>query len=244
MPRPSRILLVDELKRLLRERRITYAMVARQLKVSLPTVKRMFSRGQFTLSRFEAICEMAGSSLAELAAGAGERAIPVRTLTLAQEKQIVSDPVLLLVTWLVLNRATVADIVRDYRLTEQEVVRQLIRLDRLRVIELQPGNRVRLLINPHFSWRPGGPVQSYIHERMLRDFLASHFTGEDEQFWFHGGRLTDDAMASLRRVLQVAARECAAIVDNDRRSRAPRRGAAFVLALRRWAYGGFEPYER
>jgi hypothetical protein len=30
-----------------------------------------------------------------------------------------------------------------YRLPEREIVRCLIRLDRLRVIELQPGNRVR-----------------------------------------------------------------------------------------------------
>lgn len=87
-------------------------------------------------------------------------------------------------------------------------------------------------------------MQRYIHERMLRDFLDSRFTGEDEQFWFHGGRLTDDAMASLRRALQVAARECAAVVDADRRSGSPRSGAAFVIALRRWAFSGFEPFER
>ncbi len=229
---------------MLRGQKLTYAQVAHHLKLSLPTVKRMFSRGEFTLARFERICEMAGTTLPELAAAAGERTVPARTLTLAQERQLVADPALLLVTWLVLNRASMADITRDYRLDEQQVLRHLIRLDRMKVIELQPGNRVRLLINPHFSWRPGGPVQRYIHERMLRDFLASPFTGEDEQFWFHGGRLTDEAMTNLRRALQVAARECAAVVDADRRSRSPRSGAAFVIALRRWGYSGFEPFER
>ena len=244
MPQPSRSLLVAELKRTLREQKLTYAAVARDLKLSLPTVKRMFSREEFTLARFERVCEMAGSSLAELAARAGERSAPVRSLTAAQERQLVSDPLLLLVTWLVLNRATLADIVRDYRLSEQQVLRQLIRLDRLKVIELQPGNRVRLLISRHFSWRPGGPVQRYIHERMLKDFLASHFTGPDEEFWFHGGKLTDEAMAAIKRSLQLAARECAAIVDGDRRATGPRSGAAFVMALRRWGYSGFDPWSR
>jgi hypothetical protein len=244
MLRPSGSLLVAELKRTLREQKLTYRSVARHLKLSLPTVKRMFSREDFTLARFEAICALAGCTLADVAARAGERAAPVRSLTLAQERKIVSDPLLLLVTWLVLNRAALPDIVRDYRLTESDVLRQLIRLDRLKVIELQPGNRVRLLISPHFSWRPGGPVQRYIHDRMLTDFLASRFTGAEEQFWFHGGKLTDDAMVALGRALQVAARECAAIVDGDRRSRAPRQGTAFVLALRRWGYSGFAPFNR
>lgn len=244
MPAASPSLLVAELKRTLREQKLTYAQIAPQLKLSVPTIKRMFSRGDFTLERFERICALANCSLAEIAARAGERAAPVRQLTLAQERQIVADPQLLLVTWLVLNRASLADIVRDYRLAERDVLRQFIRLDRLKVIELQPGNRARLLISRHFSWRPGGPVQKYIHERMLKDFLASHFTGPDEEFWFHGSQVSEASMAALKRALRAAARECALIVDSERAPPKDRQGTAFVLALRRWGYSGFEPFLR
>jgi hypothetical protein len=237
-------LLVAELKRALREQQLTYAHVATQLKVSLPTVKRMFSRADFTLERFERICAMTGSSMAEIASRAAELATPSRQLTLTQEQQIVSDPQLLLVTWLVLNRATLADIVRDYRLTEREVLRQLIRLDRMKVIELQPGNRARLLVSRHFSWRPGGPVQKFVHERMLRDFLASHFSGPDEEFWFHGSAVSDATMAALKKALRMAARECALIVDAERAPAKDRHGTAFVVALRRWGFSGFDPFRR
>lgn len=244
MPRHSGSLLVAELKRSLREQGLTYARVATALKLSLPTIKRMFSREEFTLARFERVCELAGSSLAEVAARARERGAPVRQLSVAQERQIVADPQLLLVTWRVLNRATLQDIVRDYRLTEAEVLKALYRLDRLKVIELQPGNRIRLLISRHFSWRPGGPVQSYIHERMLRDFLASDFTGADEEFWFNGAMLSDASVQALKRALGTAARECSAVVDNERAPPAERHGTAFVLALRRWSFPGFKPFER
>jgi transcriptional regulator with XRE-family HTH domain len=244
VPAPSRSLLIAELKRTLREQGLTYAQVARELKLSLPTIKRMFSREDFTLRRFERICDLAGCSLADIAARAHERSTPVRQLTLAQEKQIVSDPKLLLVTWLVLNRATLEQIVRDYRLTEREVLAQFIRLDRLKVIELQPGNRARLLISRHFSWRPGGPVQRYIYEKMLQDFLSSNFAGPDEEFWFHGSQLSDASMEALKRALHAAARECAVIVDGEKAATRDRRGAAFVLALRRWSYSGFAPFER
>ena len=233
-----------ELKRTLREQGLTYTHIAKSLKLSLPTVKRMFSRESFTLQRFERICELAGCSLADIAARAHERATPLRQLSLAQERQIVSDPKLLLITWLVLNRMPLEQIVGDYRLTEREVLALFIRLDRLKVIELQPGNRAKLLISRHFSWRPGGPVQSYIYEKMLRNFLSSSFNGPEEEFWFHGSQVSEISMAALKRALRAAARECAQIVDSERAPDKDRRGAAFVLALRRWSYSGFAPFER
>lgn len=244
MPAPSRSLLIAELKRTLREQDITYAQVARSLELSLPTIKRMFSREDFTLQRFERICELASCSLADIAARAHERSIPVSQLSVAQERQIVADPKLLLVTWLVMNRMTLEQIVRDYQLTEREVLALFIRLDRLKVIELQPGNRARLLISRHFSWRPGGPVQRFIYDKILQDFLSSNFSGPDEEFWFHGSRVSDESMAALKRALHAAARECALIVDGERAPARDRRGAAFVLALRRWGYSGFDPYLR
>ena len=244
MPTPSRSLLIAELKRTLREQGLTYAQLAKSLKLSLPTVKRMFSREDFTLRRFEHICDLAGSSLADIAARAHERATPVRQLSLAQEQQIIDDPKLLLVTWLVINRLTLEQIVSGYQLTEREVLAQFIRLDRLKVIELQPGNRARLLISRHFSWRPGGPVQRYIYEKMLQDFLSSSFSGSDEEFWFHGSPVSDTQMAALKRALNAAARECALIVDSGRVGEKTRRGAAFVLALRHWKYSGFAPLEK
>ncbi len=58
---------------------------------------------------------------------------------------------------MVLNRTPFEEIVRHYRFTDRELLRYFIKLDRLKVIELQPGNRVRLLVSRRFSWRAGGP---------------------------------------------------------------------------------------
>ena len=48
--------LVDAIKRELRARQLTYAQVARHLGYSEAGVKRMFSRGEFTLERIDRIC--------------------------------------------------------------------------------------------------------------------------------------------------------------------------------------------
>ena len=240
----ERALLVSELKRALREQGLTYARVAQALSLSLATVKRRFARGDFSLERFEGICELAGIGLRELLARAEERSAPTRQLTLPQEREIVGDARLFLVTWLVLNRTPFEEILRFYRFTERELLRYFIRLDRLKVIELQPGNRARLLVSRRFSWRPGGPVQRYLHQRLLREFLASHFTGAQEDFVFHGATVSREVLAQLKRVQQNAARECMELIEQDRSPLATRIGVAFVLALRPWAYTGFAEFER
>jgi len=235
---------VAELKRALREQGLTYVEVARALGLSLATIKRRFARGDFSLERFERICELADVGLRELLERAGERSAPTRQLTLVQEREIVADPRLFLVTWLVLNRTPFEEITRSYRFTERELLRYFIRLDRLKVIELQPGNRTRLLVSRRFTWRAGGPVQRYLHQRLLREFLASSFTGAQEEFVFHGATISREVLAQLKRVQQNAARECMELIEQDRSAPQGRIGAAFVLALRPWSYTGFAEFER
>ena len=177
--------------------------MARALGLSLPTVKRLFSSGDFSLARVEVVCDLAGVGLHELLERAQQRTAPTNQLTLPQEREIVADPRLLFVTWLVLNRTPFEEIVRAYRLSEREVLSCFIKLDRLKVLELQPYNRVRLLVDRHFSWRPGGPVQRYIHEKILREFLTDAFTGARDEFFFHGSPVSREVRAQLKRVLQA-----------------------------------------
>jgi len=236
-------LIVAELKRGLRERGLTYAAVAKKLSLSVASVKRIFSGGDLSLKRVDQICELLETGLAELLAQARERP-SANQLTLAQEQEIASDPKLFLIAWLVLNRAPLEDIVRVYRFTEREVLRLFYKLDQMKVIELQPGNRVRLLVSRHFSWRAGGPVQRYIHQKLLREFTSSHFAGSQEEFFFHGGEVSDAALGELKQALRNSARQCAEIIERDRGPREHRHGAAFVLALRPWKYSGFKQFER
>jgi len=239
-----RTAIVTELKRALRASGHTYADVARKLDLSVASVKRLFSREDLSLARIDSICELIGSGLIEILDRARDRMTPATQLTVAQEGEIVTDIRLLFMTWLVLIRTPFEEMVTSYRFTEREALKHLIRLDRLKVIELQPGNRVRLLVSRHFSWRTGGPVQKYINQKLLREFFASHFTEPTEEFFFHGGRVSEDALSRMKRALQNAARECAEIIERDRSTTQERNGAAFVLALRPWKFSEFAQFDR
>ena len=237
--------IVAELKRALRARGLTYAQVAKHLQLSEASVKRWFAAGDFSLERLDLICELAGLELSELVEEMQRQATPINQLTLAQEQEVVADSKLFLMTWLVLNRWQLDDIVRVYDLTRREALRYLIKLDRLRIIELQPDNRTRVLVSRHFAWRPGGPVHNYIHQKLIKEFLATHFQGSRSELIFYGGVVSAGAFTQLKRVLQNAVRECTEIMDRDRAVPLEERaGAAFLVALRPWQYSGFSQFLR
>jgi DNA-binding Xre family transcriptional regulator len=241
----QRAQIVDELKRVLREQAITYAAVAKKLSLSEASVKRLFSSADFTLERLDRICDLAGIALSDVIERMHERASATNKLTVEQEREIVADPKLFLVTWLVLNRWQYDDMIKAYKLTDREALRCLLKLDRLKVIELQPRNKARLLVSRHFTWRPGGPVQNYIHQKMLREFIGDRFIDAQDEFFFHGGVVSDSALAQIKQQLQSCARSCVEIMDRDRMVPTKKRsGAALVLALRPWAYSGFAEYLR
>ena len=56
----------NTLKNTLKQKNITYKILAERLTMSEANVKRMFSLQQFSLGRLEEICEAAGLSLSDL----------------------------------------------------------------------------------------------------------------------------------------------------------------------------------
>ncbi|MDB5863247.1 MAG: helix-turn-helix transcriptional regulator, partial [Betaproteobacteria bacterium] len=157
--------LVEVLKRELKTRGVTYADLAKQLRLSEASVKRMFSRRDFTLKRLDAICRHAQIEFAELARAMVRDETLISHLTPEQEKEIVSDRKLFLVAVCALNHVTFDQIVEAYDISTTECVQLLARLDKLKFIELQPGNRIKLLVSRTFSWLPDGPIQRFFNNQ-------------------------------------------------------------------------------
>ena len=207
-------IIVDTLKLLLRGRKITYAQVAVHLGLSEQSVKRMFSRASFSLARLEKACELAGLRVSDLARQAEKRAEPITRLTPEQEAQLLADPKLMLVAYLVLNNWGFQQIVDEFEISEPETVARLARLDRLGMIELLPGNLVRRLVASNFSWRRDGPVQAFFANQ-LRDFLDSDFSGDAEHQRFSGGLLSAQSIQRLHKSIDRLTREFDESARND-----------------------------
>ena len=153
--------LIKTLKSALKAQGKTYADVAVELGLTEASVKRLFSTQRFSLDRLDRVCHLLDMEISDLVQLMNEQQQRLQQLSIEQEKEITADVKLTLVAVCVLNRWTMNDILSYYHISENECVRQLAKLDRLKVIELLPGNRIRLLVAPNFSWRENGPIQLF-----------------------------------------------------------------------------------
>ncbi|MFZ6842874.1 helix-turn-helix domain-containing protein [Undibacterium sp. RuTC16W] len=227
--------LIATLKRQLRQQGKTYKDVASLLNLSEPAVKRLFTSTRFPLDRIVHIANMLGFTLAELTQEAASNGSRLHTLTDAQEKELVSDPQLLLVAVCALNQWTLSDILSRYQLTEVNCVTLLLRLDKLQLIHLLPGNRIRLNVSRDFDWRPNGWIRQYFQQQGLSDFLDSGFLGSQESCQFAHAMLTDAAIQKMQLKLLQIRNKFAELHQESLSSPLPkRRGSALLLAMREW----------
>ena len=130
--------LLNTLKRQLRMQGKTYADVAQWLGLSEASVKRLFAERNITLARLECICEQLNLEFAELVQTMQTEERRLQELTQAQEQSIADDPKLFLIAVCVINGYSFAEIHHQYQLSEARCTQQLLKLERLALIQLLP----------------------------------------------------------------------------------------------------------
>lgn len=237
--------LIDALKRLLRGQGLTYRELASRIKMSEAAVKRMFSLRAMSLQRLEQICDVLDVGLSELAAESARGRPSMAELSNAQELALVSEPALLLALFLSLNRWRQQDVLAQFSFTEPQWTSLLVKLDRLGIIELMPGNRARPLTARNFRWRRSGPMERYFREHLLSDYFADAFDGEQDGLFLLSGSLSVDGVRQMRERLEEVVREFDALLIRDAAlSPKERIGVSLVLAQKPWLLQLFQQYRR
>jgi transcriptional regulator with XRE-family HTH domain len=194
-------LLTATLKRLFQARGLRYRDVAKTIGVSEITVKRWMSMADLTIGQTELLCDVAGVSFTELCELATkDYDARLRQLTMEQEEGLAQDGLLTLIFSLLLSGWTASELRRECEIDEATLVSYLMRLDRLRLIDLLPGNFVRLLVKRDFEWRRTGPVRSLFYTNVKQYFLALDFRTPDA-IW--GSDLLRISSRSVPRIEQM-----------------------------------------
>lgn len=237
--------LIATIKKQLKSQGITYRDVARALKLSEPSIKRLFVSGRFTIDRLVQISNLLGYTLAELSKEAQAAQPRLNTLTEKQEREVVSDPKLLVIAVCALNHWTLEEIVATYRFSHAECIKYLLRLDKLRIIDLLPGNRIRINVSRDFDWLPLGPIRQYFQKHGLGEFLKSGFAGEDETMAFVSGMFTEQAQAQIMDELRRLRQRFAELHEQSLSAPLSKRsGVSLLLALRKWEPADFAKLRR
>ena len=234
--------LIKTLKQALKAHAKTYADVSRELALSEASVKRLFSKKKFSLERLDQICHMLDMEISDLVQLMTEQQHKLQQLTVEQEQEITNDMTLLVVAICALNKWTMGDIVAFYDISEGECFLKLARLDRLKLIDLLPNNRIKVLVAPNFSWRENGPIQAFFQEKLGQGFLSGRFSRDDECLIVLNGMLSPESNAEFQRKLKRLAWEFDLLNSDDSSLKLQQRGGVTVaMAMRGWRYGIFRP---
>ncbi|WP_160152544.1 helix-turn-helix transcriptional regulator [Microbulbifer sp. ALW1] len=237
--------LMKTLKRELKARGVTYTEIARQLDLSESSIKRMFTGSTLSVARLESLCHIAGLDFSELVRKAAEARRGIATLSEEQEREIAVDPRLLLMAVCVLNHWTIEQILETYELSEAESVQLLARLDRLKLIELLPLNRYRLIVAKEFRWLPNGPIQQLFQKEIQPEFLGSSFSSPGEKLVFRTGMLSRVANAELMKKMDRLLQQFDELHDADSALALDERyGSSLLVALRPWELQYFSRLRR
>jgi DNA-binding Xre family transcriptional regulator len=237
--------LIQTLKKALKAHGLTYSDIAKKIDMSEASIKRMFSEKNFTLKRLEQLCQCMDLELSDLLKLMNEDEQHLSQLSEEQEKEIAGDLTLLLVTVCALNRWTLSDIITHYKISEIEGIRYLARLDKLKIIDLLPKNKIKLLVASNFAWRTNGPIQNFFQSKVEQDFFNTKFNKSNERLLVVNGMLAQNSNAVFQKKMEKLIMEFNDLNDSDAGLPLDQRnGTTVVMAIRQWKYGLFEPMRR
>lgn len=238
--------LIKELKRQLKLSGLHYVDVAQHLDLSEGSVKRLLAEGnQISLDRLERICQLIGLEMSELFKLAAAHNKGLESLTLEQEKELVDNKGLLLVAVCVVNGYHFDQIIEQYMFSELELIQKLAQLDRLNIIDMLPGNKIRLRISPTFRWHTGGPIQHFFQQQVQEAFFQSYFSADDEKFVMATGLMSLPTNKKVQQKLQKLTEEFYQACQSDNSlDMNEKHGTSMVIAMRRWTFPLFNPWER
>ncbi len=157
---------VETLKKVLKVKKITYKMLADELAMSESGVKKLLTSKDISLTRVEQITRLIGLSLADLFQIADESEVKNVRLSPKQENALFENNLLFRVYWfLAVEEKTLDVIKKSEKLTNEQLQRNLMKLENLDLIKIGKNQRVVSVHKGLFRWASDGPlVKKLNHE--------------------------------------------------------------------------------
>ncbi len=200
--------MLKALKKCLRAKGLGYRDLAVALDLSESSVKRIFSQRTFTLERLEQVCRYLDMSIYDLARltqiDTGDE---ITRLTLEQEQGLANDQLALTYFFLMLTGRTPEKIAAEFGLDDRQQTTMLVRLSRLKLVELYPNNSGRLRTSRRVEWLKNGPIRKQYQRQVTGVFMDSRFEGADEDFRYETGELSESSVKVLLKKFEKLSRE-------------------------------------
>ncbi|WP_157219717.1 helix-turn-helix domain-containing protein [Flavisphingomonas formosensis] len=213
-PRPGATSLLTQLRAELRRAGLTAKAIGDRLGVAEPTVRRWLNGQGLTLDRLDALCALAGTDIRDLAAAAPSGG--ATRFTLAQERILAADRALAFLFFAILNGWQPDAFEREFGVPQPRVAAYLQRLDRLGLIAIGAGGRVRPLTDRAVSWQRGGPLAVAFDRTVKHLFLTLDYGAEDARYVADMVRLGEGGRARVQALFEALRLEIHRIAEQER----------------------------
>ncbi|GAD51175.1 hypothetical protein NT2_25_00110 [Caenibius tardaugens NBRC 16725] len=225
--------LAAALRNIFRSKGLKNADVAELLGVSEVTVKRwLYGRG-LTLNRLMELCHLADVTLGEIAEkGEGESCDLNRALTLNQERELSRNTLLSFLFFMIMNGWPPRDLHNDFDIPMEVIEGQLVKLERLALIDRLPGERVRSRIDRRVAWTRE-PMRRHFEQHMKWQFMDMDFGSVDSIYTYETIKLSAEGLAKIEKLLHKFRMDVQDLSDFDRKnSLLPKNWHGVLLAVR------------
>lgn len=163
------------LKQLLKNRKLKYSDLALHLGCSIPTIKRMLSSEEISLSRLLQICDFLDVNLTDLESMAKSGKQEVYKFTEKQEIFLVGHKNYFAFLVEIYNGSSPEQIAKKYQLTDRSLQKYLLGLEKYDLIKVSGKNKIR----PYYENLPSlgkGPLGTAYYRSLIQN--SAHFFTE------------------------------------------------------------------
>lgn len=230
--------IIETLKQYLKAKGITYKQLAEEIELSEASIKRLFSKQTFSLSRLEDVCRILDIDFYDLVLMDKERSRKtLKKLTVEQEQILINDEKLLILLYFLINGWTVALIIKEYDYSKVEAIQMLGKLEKIGILELYPNNHVRMLISKNEFWQTNGPLWQAYRNIFTNDFMNSSFSLPNERLVFSPGQFSEASLKIIRKKIDNLVKEFNRLAEMD--AALPLKGrhsSGLFIGFRSWVF--------
>lgn len=162
---------IQALKRVLKERKITYRQLGSEIGMTESGIKKIFAAKDGSFQRLVEICRVVGVSIVEIIDDG-----KIKSVTYSNEQQaaFLKDPDLFFLYWcLVYERRTFENAKEALGLSEERAFKLARTLDVLKLIRLLPENKIRIPSIKAIRWEGDGEFTQKIYRSWSKNLINS-----------------------------------------------------------------------
>ncbi len=171
--------LVSLIKKILKERKMTYSELAKQMRLSESGLKKIFSSQDISFGRISQIASVLGLRVTDLLNEIEKK--ETHTVVFSEEEQqyfLKNSLHFSFFVRLLIERQTVEEIQKDFKLNDAETFKILKKLDSFKWLQLLPENKIKLPPLSLVTDFGSGPLLNHIYQEWGKE--AVHILAKPE----------------------------------------------------------------